>query len=631
MCGICGQVGRYTPEDSVRIMLKRLCHRGPENSGIYTDGHAELGHSRLSIVDLSPSGHQPMSNEDETVWLTANGEIYNSPELRSYLESRGHRFKSHSDNEVLLHLYEEEGPSFLPRINGMFALAIWDVSRRRLMLARDRLGIKPLYYYARQGCFLFASEIKALAALPGINTDVCPEGLRQYLVHQNTFGPTTLHNNIFMVEPGNYLLWEKEDIHSQEYWRPTITEQSSPPTFMDACSSYRDMATKAVRRHMMSDVEVAAYLSGGFDSTSVATLAAKDSTERLNTFTGTFERGGWYDEATGASAVAQTINSIHTEVLIGSDDLVKSMDNLIFALDEPRMGIGAFSQYMVARKAAERFKAILTGHGGDELFGGYPVFKLVHACRQLRTKPLQTLRYLVLASPAEWPHIAYFLSKRTNDRTATEYLPVLFPEQLLSKALHPDVYERLRSSAAPHKGLGRLLNKETDPYRRLCLTYLRAYLPGLFIVEDKISMAHALESRIPLCDNRLVETALSWPLDLKLHCGKLKAIPKEGMRPHLPALLYDLPKRGFPTPLAHWLRHDLKGWAEDRLLANGSHLHRLFRPEFLQRFVSSYLASWRGHIRPLDEIQTHRMWMLLSLEAWLRVSEERLGRRLELA
>ena len=628
MCGICGLVGFKDARVSAEHMLTRLKHRGPDNTDLWTDEGIGLGHARLSIVDLSPAGNQPMTNEEETVWLVANGEIYNSQELRSALIEKGHHFRSRSDNEVLLHLYEEEGEAFLPRINGMIGLAIWDIRRQRLLLARDRLGIKPLYFHTHNGGLVFASEIKALLACPHVKSGLNPVGLKQYLTYENTFGSTTLHQGISMIEPGQYIVWEDGRIHKGYFWRPEFSD-GADIKFDEACQTYLDVADRSVRRHLMSDVEVASYLSSGFDSTTVSTLASRYVADTLVTYTGSFNSGGWYDETRGAAAVAREVESEHTVVGIEAGDLKAVMDDLIFALDEPRMGTGSFSQYMVAKTAAQRVKVILTGHGGDELFAGYPVFKNIQLLRLLKDNPLNGTVMLGKVRPDEWPHLIYFLSQSLRGKEAGFFLPVIFSGGMLFRGLRPEVYDLIKD-IRPEAELQGLLGAESDPYRRLVLVYLRAYLPGLFVVEDKISMAHSLESRVPLCDNEMVEIALSWPLSIKLHKQNLKAIPKAAMRDRLPDVLYQLPKRGFPTPLAIWLRGELIDWVRERLLGQHSKLNSLFRHDFLERLVEAYLSSWRKKIRPLDEIQTHRLWVLLSLETWLRVSEERLGTRLEL-
>lgn len=629
MCGICGVVGLDQHVHWFHRMVQLLRHRGPDNTGSWNGEGVELGHTRLAIVDLTQAGNQPIPNEDGTVLLVCNGEIYNSDEIRRDLEERGHHFRSRSDSEVLLHLYEEEGGAFLPRLNGMFAFAIWDNRRRTLLLARDRLGIKPLYYYITGKKLIFASEIKAFSASPLVVSGMDPVGLKQYLTYANTFGSTTIHRGIRMIEPGQQVVWQENGSISKDYfWRPEFIDGGNV-AFDDACDMFLAAAERSVKRHLMGDVEVASYLSSGYDSTTVSCLAGRHVNQPLATYTGTFRIGGWYDESKGAAAVAEGIGSRHSVVEMGAEDFKDVLDDVIYALDEPRMGMGSFSQYMVARTAAQRVKVILTGHGGDELFAGYPVFKLIGLNQKIRSSPLDALAFLSQVRSAEWPHLIYFLLQKAKTGGNSFFLPVIFTDSMLVAGLQPEVFSKLKD-IEPESGLQYAVNGAEDAYQRLTLIYLRAYLPGLFVVEDKISMAHALESRIPLCDNELVDLALSLPLSVKLQAGRLKAIPKAAMRNQLPEILYRMPKRGFPTPLSRWLRHELKDWLQDRLLRKDSPLHRLFRPAFLSQFIKDYQSSWRKRVRPLDEIQTHRIWMLLSLEAWLRLSEERLGIRLEL-
>lgn len=627
MCGICGLLGYDRSGETLQQMLVQLRHRGPDNTGTWATDGVALGHTRLAIVDLSSAGNQPLTNEDNTLWLVANGEIYNSEELRRELEAAGHRFRSHSDNEVLLHLYENHGEQFLPRINGMIAFALWDGPRKRLLLARDRLGIKPLYVHTSPGRLAFASEIKALLVCREIATGIDPEGLAQYLTYENTFGQATLHHGVNMVEPGQFLIWESGKLRKHDYWKPVFQENGNIG-FLDACRRYREVAERAVKRHLMSDVAVSAYLSSGFDSSTVCTLASHQMRRPLATYTGAFSTGGWYDETGGAQAVATRIGSEHHVVEIAAGDLVRHMDDILFALDEPRMGMGSFSQYIVAKEVSRKYKVILTGHGGDELFAGYPVFKLPHLLQQKREGRL--FRSLLDVRKNEWPHLVYFMLGRIRGGRASCSLPVIFPEKMLREGLQSDVYDRLHG-IRPDGPMNAFPAEGADSYQRLMTLYLRTYLPGLFVVEDKISMAHSLESRTPLCDNELVDTALSIPLAVKLHADVLKAIPKKAMQGVLPEILYQQPKRGFPTPLSHWLRGELKEWMKERLLDLSSPLCALFRPQFLERLVNNYLGSCRKHVRPLDEIQTHRIWALLSLEAWLRQTRDRLGVQLTLS
>lgn len=631
MCGIAGIVGRL-PANHIRdMMLDRLSHRGPDNVGDWHSDRVWLGHARLSIVDLSPQANQPMATTDGNLRLVANGEIYNYSALRRSLKENEHRFVSNSDSEILLHLYRDTGLGFLPQLNGMFAFAIWDQRKNLLVLARDRLGIKPVYYWADGQTLIFASEIKSILAHPTVTAAIGLKGLKQYLTTENTLGGTTLFRDIGILPPGSVLTWQDGHIQCEAYWRPHFHENNTAMTFDEACRCYRKTASAAVSRHLMSDVPVASYLSSGFDSSIVTALAGRClPNRRMKTFTGSFGSSGWYNETDGARAVADTIGADHVVVSIEANDLKRHFDDLIHSMDEPRMGYGAFSQFMVARKAAKHGKVILTGHGGDEFFAGYPVFKFAQMQKLVASGNLNVLRHLARTRFNEWPHVAYFTLNHLRNNDGYSFLPTLFSSGMLRRLLRPAVWRQL-SDLSIDDPLSLQISDEADAYHRLMLTYLCLYLPGLFVVEDKISMAHALESRTPLCDNELLDLALQVPLSRKLENCCLKAIPKAAMRQFLPGSLYQLPKRGFPTPLSKWLRGPLRPWCENRLLGNDSALPLLFEPDSLRPFVFNYLDSWRRWARPLDEIATHRIWMLLSLEAWIRNNTERLGRRLQLA
>ncbi|WP_029896914.1 asparagine synthase (glutamine-hydrolyzing) [Desulfohalovibrio reitneri] len=620
MCGVAGCVGTSGGSAAVRTMLGTIAHRGPDNHAVWEEGEVALGHARLAIVDLSESGNQPFFSESRDLVLAANGEIYNAAELRRELQAEGHAFSSRSDNEVLLHLCERgerEGDADWPtRLNGMFAFALWDRHRQRLTLGRDRLGIKPLYYREVGGGLVFASEIKAILSHPGLEAAIDPIGLRQYLGFENVFGARSLFRGVRMVRPGELVTFQAGWTKTRSYWEISFDDQEGMD-FEEACQAYQDTARESVDRHLMSDVELASYLSGGFDSTTVATLAAERLPGRLRTFTGRFDRSGWYDESKGAEAVASGIGSEHMSTGMGAADFAGVFDELIHHLDEPRMGFGSFSQYMVARQAASRVKVILTGHGGDEFFAGYPVFKIARLLGALGSSPAEVLRLACSTRPAEVPHLAYFLGRAAISRRPWNFLPTIHSSSALEKRLRPDAARSLLS-IDPAEGLEELLQGEREPYRRLTRTYMRAYLPGLFVVEDKISMAHSLESRTPLCDNAMVDLALRMPFGVKLHQSELKAVPKAAMRERLPGILYRLPKRGFPTPLNHWLRGDLRQWTEERLTASDSPLRGLFTDAGLAGAWRSFRDGWHRRLRPVDELAAHRVWQLLCLDSWMR-------------
>lgn len=617
MCGICGIAGPFAKEARIGDMLELLAHRGPDAFGIFEGQGCVLGHRRLAIVDLSDAGNQPMRTADGVLSMVANGEIYNHQALRDELAGLGYSFSSNSDCEVLLHGWRAWREALFAKINGMFAVAIFDSHTHELILARDRMGIKPLYFHQDGETLSFASEFKALLGR-NRSWSLSHEGLAQFLAMQNTIGDATLIDGIRILEPGQWLRFKNGQLTRQTYWEPSFS--NSCATFDEACRAFQATAKEAIDRHLMADVPASTYLSAGFDSGGVTALAAKAGRGPITSITGSFDAGGWYDEASGAVEIAKQAGVDHRILRIGYEDFTDKIDDLIWALDEPRMGMGAFPQFMTAANAANTHKFVLTGHGGDELFSGYPIFKVLAAASSAK----QFLTLLLKMRLMEWPHMLYFWPHPLQSQQKRQGVPLLFSQSKQQTLLQPKLHQALRDHD-PAAQLRAQTNAGASNYQRLFLTYLRVYLPGLLVVEDKISMAHSLESRTPLLDNEMVDLALSIPPDIKLYQGTLKAIPKEALRPFLPQSLYKLPKRGFPTPLAAWLRGPLRSWLCDRLDPSNSPLSQLIDPKHLQQETQGFLNSPTRHFRPLDEIDAHRMWMFIALDSWLRGLEQRLG------
>jgi asparagine synthase (glutamine-hydrolysing) len=606
-------------------MLPLLAHRGPDAAGTWNSGDITLGHRRLAINDLSPAGNQPMLAYEAQLALVVNGEIYNYAPLRRELEAAGAVFRSNSDSEVILHAYRQFGAKAFERLNGMFAFALFDVAAQRLFLVRDRIGIKPVYHYSdpQSGALLFASEIKGILAAAGRTSwPINAQALRQYLGRQNLAGDASLFAGIGLLEPGSMLIDDAAGTRVERYWKAVVPAANARSFSADA-AEFSLLFGQSVERHLLSDVPVASYMSAGFDSTLVASRAASLAPQPPTAYTGTFGEGGWYDELSGARLAAGHIGAPIVPVMIGADDMIRHFDDLIRALDEPRMGLGAISQFMVAKAAGCSHKVILSGHGGDELFSGYPVFKAAALVTQ--NTLAGRLRILRSVRLSEVPPLVYFLGRQVLGGGKFAVLPRLFSPNALKRALSP-------GAAAVLGG-----NDDTGDtahgslYERLLLTYINSYLPGLLVVEDKVSMAHALETRTPLLDNELVDFALRTGPENKLHGEQLKAIIKNEARTWLPPEFLSFPKRGFPTPLAKWLRGPLRSWAEARITAPDSALTLIFRHDFLKQTFARYQSSWLRHLRPLDDIQTQRMWMLLSLESWLRQTREVHGVNLELS
>ncbi len=627
MCGICGAVGSGAHSVDIQIMMDEMRHRGPDGEGSWRGKDVALGHRRLAIVDLSVNAAQPFISNDNNIAATVNGEIYNYPALRSELEAKGAVFQSNCDSEIVLHAYREWGVDSFVKFNGMFAFALWDEAQKKLFLVRDRLGIKPVYYLEDGETLIFASDIRALIKATGRDAwPINPSGFASYLAHQNNFGDETLFAGIKLLAPGYYLECANNKVSTHCFWKLKFPENCLTEE-TGIIDRFRKTVAAAVSRHLMSDVPPAAYLSAGFDSSLVTTLAATEMRGDIVAFTGAFREGGWYDEVAGARKTASTLNIKHNDAVIDAQAFKDSLDDMVFALEEPRMGLGALPQYIVARRAAQAHKVILTGHGGDELFSGYPVFKFALLKRYIGRSPLIFMRLATTIRFSELPHLAYFTIKSLFNRDGRPYSPVLFDPATQKKALNQDAIALL-AKITPAKNIS---TQGASAYETLYTTYLTDYLHGLLVVEDKISMAHSLESRTPLLDNEMVDLSLVISEESKLSGGTLKHIIKAAGRGILPDELYDMPKRGFPTPLSKWLRSDLADWLRERISGEQTSLTRLFKRSYLERTVENYLTTWRQHIRPLDEIPTQRMWMLLCLESWLRQYDERLGVRLILA
>jgi asparagine synthase (glutamine-hydrolysing) len=604
-------------------MMARMRHRGPDGEGLWRseDGRVTFGHVRLAIVDTSEAGAQPM-HHPAGLSEVVNGEIYNYPALRQRLERGGAApFRSDCDSEVVLHGVAAEGIGFLRELNGMFALALADARAGRVWLARDRLGIKPLYYLVQGEELIFASEIKALfGALAAGSWPIDRRGLSQFLAFQTPLGGGTLFEGVRQLEPGRIL---EIDPHRPAAARITTfwtTDELGPGRMDDgeARDAFGRVFDESVGRHLLSDVGVSSYLSAGFDSAMVsATAAERMGQGALVAYTGYFEdASGWYDETGPAAALARAAGIEHRPVAIRQQDLAERFDAVIDSLDAPQMGMGAFSQYMVARSAAAEHKVILTGHGGDELFSGYPVFKQAMGAAA------------GMPRASELPHLAYFALSRHRGRRRPEFgrgLPVLW-----SMAEQETLFGRPLDGLAPWAEFDDLAARYSDPVDRVFQTYLTVYLPGLLTVEDKISMAHSLESRTPFLDNEMVALSGRIPQSVKLRGGVLKALVRDAARWRLPESYQTQPKRGFPTPLRIWLRQPESAVLLDRLGAGDGPLGTLFRPDVLRRVAENYRTSPRRRVRALDEIQSHRMWQLLALDAWLRFWSERYGVALRL-
>ena len=612
MCGIVGFTGEPRPDALSRAMAC-MAYRGPDAEGRYEDTAVSIGHRRLSIIDLA-TGQQPMRTEDGRFVLAFNGEIYNFPLLRRTLEQKGHRFQTTSDTEVLLRWLACRGRDGLASLNGMFALALWDRRERRLLIARDRLGIKPLYVYQDGRGIAFASEIKAILALTG-PLEPNSKTVFQFLTFQNVLSADTFFTNVSKVPAGGWIEWSESGTTSGSFWTLAFAEPQNL-TFDDAVGAYRETLDRAVARHMISDVPVGAYLSGGIDSSSVTVLASRLADSPMHTFTGAFCDAPYYDERSGSRAVAAKAGALLHEVEIQPDDFCRDFARVIFHLDEPTLGTGAVPQFVVARLAARHVKVVLTGHGGDEMFAGYQVSKAMLIRELIGTRPMAALAQLTRVTREELTRVLYFSLFPVFQAEVGHGLFIMTPRNRRRQRLQRAFLDSMESYE-PIDEIGRVLSPQMTRVQALQALYLKTYLPTLFLQEDKIGMAHSIESRMPLCDNDLLDLALSTPFDQKLQGGRLKAIPKAAMRGLLPDVLYSLPKRGFPTPFARWFRHgNVRQLMEELLLSPRSRNRGISDPRYVSRLFAAQLASNTDTL--LDYARASELYSLAALEQWFR-------------
>jgi len=622
MCGFAGVFelsGASISEELLKGMANILAHRGPDGEGFYRAPGIGLAHRRLAIIDLE-RGIQPMTNEmclgkraKEKLVVAYNGEIYNYRDIQKDLKARRHHFSTDCDTEVILHAYEEFGWDSILRFNGMFSFALWEESAKRLTLVRDRLGIKPLYWGHFGKRLVFASEIKAILLDESVPREPNLETIIDFTTFQNVLDEKTFFQGIQKLLPGHYLVADASGVKTKQYWDAQFEEVSHRPVsvWMD---SYRETLRSSVERHLVSDVPVGSYLSGGFDSSSVSTFAREKVSGDFHTFTGYFSEGDAYDERPAARSVASKINAISHEICITATRFQKEFRKVIYHLDEPTLGTGAFPQYCVANLVSQRIKVILTGHGGDELFAGYAVYKAA----LLRDRGIFGL-YPFLAGLrwSELPRLSYFLFGPLLWPELKHGLFIMFGSHSLPRILGP----RLLSSLPgydPMEVINKLLrNKQFSNVDKTLYLYLKTYLPTLFIQEDKVSMAHSIEARTPICDNEMVDLALSMPPDVKLSHGTLKYVPREAMRNYFPETLYRQPKRGFPTPFARWFRDELLPMARETLLSPRARSRGIFSAQAVELLLEKHISDRSEGLWAYA--RANSIYSLMAVETWFRI------------
>ena len=590
MCGIAGILdlrGRPVSEGEVGEMVASIRHRGPDDEGAWVDESVGLGSTRLAIIDLSHAGHQPMVTDDGRFVLVYNGELYNFRELASELRSRGCVFRSHSDTEVVLHAYETWGERCVERFNGMFAFAVWDTKDRTLFAARDRFGIKPLYYSVTGDRFLFASEIKALIAA-GLEPRVCPQAVNEYFTFQNIYSDLTLFDGVLLLPPGTSLTVHDGSVNMRTYWDLTF-DPSESVSESDWVESVYHAFEHSVTRQLVSDVPIGGYLSGGMDSASIVAVASRNI-PRMMTFTGGFDLASVsglelvFDERPDAEAVASTFRTEHYEMVMHAGDMAWVLPELIWHLEDLRLGM-AYQNHYIARLASRFVTVCLSGAGGDELFAGYP------------------WRYELIADVADASKFdrAYYAywSRVVGDSDK----PSFFTQSMWSEIRDHSTFDAYRSVIAPAANL--------DPVDRALYFEAKTFLHGLLVVEDRLSMAHSLEVRVPFLDNELVEVARRIPSRLKHSGGNGKQVLRTAMRDLLPAEITAKRKQGFSPPDGSWYRGPTMDYIREILLDQKSLGRGYFEPDFVVRALEEHL---HGRVN-------HRLliWSLLCFEWWNRI------------
>ena len=614
MCGICGiAVTRGRADlDRLAAMSATLVHRGPDSFGEYVDGAVAIAARRLSIIDLE-TGDQPIANEDGTVHVVQNGEIFNYRELRRDLERVGHHFRTHGDTEVLLHLYEEYGDDFASRLRGMFAVAIWDARRRRVVLARDRFGIKPMYYRDVDGELAFASELRAL---PRGEIDL--DALQAFLAFNSIPAPLTIFRETRKLPPGHLLVWDDGRVETKRFARPAPAQRGDVRDDDEAelVEELRARIRDSVRAHLVSDVPVGVLLSGGVDSSLLAALAAQETTEPLRTFSIGFEERS-FNELSDARLVAERYGTRHRELVL-RPDAARLLPALADAFDEPFADSSALPTYLVSRLAAEDVKVALSGEGGDELFGGYYTYAADLLAE--RVGPLaHILQPLVDRLPSSDAKASFDYKAKRFVRAA--HLPPLERHHGWKEIFSPDARADLtgRRNGFDPVNVLRARYAETegaDGLARLQDVDLGIYLvDDLLVKTDRASMAHSLEARVPYLDTTVTNLALALPTRHKLRGLGKKVLLRKAAEPLLPHEIVHGKKRGFSIPAAAWLRGDLEPFARETLSPENVRSQGFFRPEAVARLIDDHVAR--------REDLSRQLWGLLAFTLWYERHVER--------
>ena len=627
MCGIVGMASLHgklaLPDVVPERLTAEIRHRGPDDEGFYSDERVLLGMRRLSIIDVD-GGRQPLSDESEKLWLVCNGEIYNFRELRAQLEKSGHRFKTRSDCEVILHLYREHGDRFVEHLNGMYGFALWDAELGRFFLVRDRLGVKPLYYTIHKGALIFASEIKAILKVPGVPVSIDPVALEAFLSLGYTPAPLTLIRGVRKLPPASMLRIERGDVVISSYWQvPADVEPHWDER--EWTSALRDSIERAVQSQMVSDVPIGAFLSGGVDSSAVVGFMARHSDEPIRTYSIGFEGDGaeaLYNELPYARQVSELFKTKHREIVV-TPDVVRLLPRLIWHLDEPIADSALMTTFLVAEFAGRDVKVILSGVGGDELFGGYRRYLgQFYDGLYKRIPPWfrsSVIRRLAAGLPSDRHSSVLNASRLVRSFVLAADLPFeeryrryveVFDARALAELLADRADEPLDAL-----GLAFRESPSTDALQQLLLVDLKTQLPeDLLLITDKMTMASSLECRVPLLDHELVELAARIPSDIRIRRGRLKYIMKKALADLLPDSILNRAKRGFGAPVGAWIRKQLAPAMRALLSEDAVESRGLLRWSAVRTVIEGHQSSQEDHTDHLSALMNLEIWCRLHLD-----------------
>src|SRR5271157_489174 len=615
MCGICGVYNFGTGEPVARDLLKRstdaMAHRGPDDEGFHVDDDCGLGNRRLSIIDL-PGGHQPISNEDGTIWITFNGEIYNYRELRPGLESRGHRFRTSTDTEAIVHLYEDYDLHCVDHLRGMFAFALWDSRRRRLLVARDRLGIKPVFYRLEPGRLVFASELRALGELAAASFEIDPQSVYDFFGFRYVPAPRTFYRGVEKLPPGHVLQANANGVRTSAYWDVPREEHTSRSA-SEWAETVAETLRESVRLRLIADVPLGVFLSGGVDSSAVVALMAELGHRPLRSFSVGFDEPG-YSELPYARQVARRFSTEHHELVVRPQDLAADLPHLIAFRNEPIAEATDIALYRISRLAAQSVKVVLAGEGGDELFAGYSKYAFDPLARLVSRLPGDFARTLSRCLPYGQRRVQIALEKLSMrdeaERFATWFASFSRSERSLLFA--PEFLEQV-DTEHPARVFAQVLEKAGDrsPLKRMLYADLKIWLPdNLLLRGDQMTMAASIEERVPFLDHKLVELASRIPDSLLVRGLRTKVLLKQALRSRLPAELLHRRKVGFAVPIGPWFRGPLKSFVSDLLLSSGARTHDYFDRVQMERFVREHIDGVRDYQKQL--------WALVNFELWRR-------------